>query len=195
MVAIFLKYPKRGAVKTRIAKEVGNKCATDIYRAFVEDITTNLASLSPTLHYAGCNLPTIKKWLPSFKYKLQSDGSLGKRLLFASKKHFEKSSEHLIIIGSDCLDITCQTIQEAKEVLKKYDVVIGPTKDGGYYLIGIRGDFPTIFKNITWGSEQVLQQTIKNIKKASLTYKLLDLKSDIDYWSQVPQKYKKVKYY
>ena len=190
MLAIFLKYPKAGKVKTRIAQDTDPNTATRIYKLLAEDVINNLKELPLTLHYDGCSLKKITQWLPNFNYEKQSDGDLGNRLIVSSEKHFANSKEKLIIIGTDCVEITIETIKETINLLDENDLVVGPTNDGGYYLIAVKNHHPKLFYNIDWSSEKVFQQTINNANELGLIHKNLQTKRDIDYWYQVPQKYK-----
>ena len=194
MLAIFLKYPTAGQVKTRIAQSTSAQTAARVYKNLAEDVVNELADFKPTLFYAGCSLKEINLWLPSLKYEKQSEGSLGERLNQASKSH---SYEHspLIIIGTDCIEVTSDTIEKTIKYLETNDLVIGPANDGGYYLIAMKSHYPQLFQDIDWSTEKVLKQTLAQANKLDLSYKLLSIKQDIDYWNQVPNKYKKLSEY
>ncbi|MEL6945483.1 MAG: TIGR04282 family arsenosugar biosynthesis glycosyltransferase, partial [Bacteroidota bacterium] len=88
----------------------------------------------------------------------------------------------VIIIGSDCASLTTSIVKEAFVSLDAHDFVIGPAKDGGYYLLGMRTFQPSVFEDIEWSTEQVFANTIRNIKKLNASYALMPVLSDIDYW-------------
>jgi len=92
-----------------------------------------------------------------------------------------KKYSKAIIIGSDCPEISPDIINEAFTQLDSHDVVIGPTYDGGYYLLGMNEMTPELFKNIAWSTETVFDQTIEIIKNAQLSHAVLEKLSDLDY--------------
>ena len=96
-------------------------------------------------------------------------------------EHVLDSCDSCIIIGSDCPRLSTEHIHQAFEVLKSHDTVIGPTYDGGYYLLGMNQLHPTLFMDIDWSTDQVYQQTIEKISAAGLTYQSMDMLSDVDY--------------
>jgi uncharacterized protein len=85
-----------------------------------------------------------------------------------------------VIIGSDCSELTSEIIKMAFKKLEDLDVVIGPAKDGGYYLLGLKKAYPQLFQNKSWSSDSVLSETLKTLKDLDLTFSLLPLLADID---------------
>jgi len=126
-------------------------------------------------------------WLPiDFKARLQVEGDLGDKIKAAFREVFEVVDQ-AIIIGSDCAQLDSSHIQSAVDQLEKHDVVIGPTLDGGYYLLGMNGNYETLFEDINWSTETVLQETIDKANQQTISVKLIDKLSDIDYiedWEQ-----------
>ena len=192
MLAIFLKYPTPGKVKTRIAKDTDNDTAAKIYELLAEDVIDRLRECQPTLYYAGCSRDEIENWLPNFTYELQSEGDLGRRLIKASEDHFKENDTPLIIVGTDCVEISPSTINETYDLLKDNDLVVGPTDDGGYYLIAIKKHTPQLFQDIDWSSEKVFRQTIEKGDLLGLMHKTLSVQRDIDHWHQVPERFKQL---
>ena len=92
-----------------------------------------------------------------------------------------ETCEHLIIIGSDCPQLTPSHINDAFDRLKTHNVVIGPSQDGGYYLLGMDKHYPALFQNIEWSTNTVFSDTIQIIKDNGLTISELETLSDIDY--------------
>jgi len=115
-----------------------------------------------------------------FQKHLQSNGDLGDRMERAFEKAFETSSK-AIIIGSDCPYITAPIIEEAFAALDKSDVVIGPTYDGGYYMLGMNTLHADLFRKMTWSTDKVFQTTVDRIKKLGLSHWSAPKLSDIDY--------------
>ena len=110
----------------------------------------------------------------------QGNGDLGKKLTAAFSDHFRRGATRVVIIGSDCPEISAADIKEAWARLADFDVVLGPSRDGGYWLIGLRGPHPTLFKGISWSTPRVLRQTIAHGTKAGLAIHCSRMLEDID---------------
>ena len=110
----------------------------------------------------------------------------------AFKNIFDEHYENIIIIGSDCFELTSEIISLSFSLLEKNDVVIGPAKDGGYYLLGMKKMYPTIFENIPWSTSEVFNQTIQKIQLLNLNYELLPVLSDVDTVHDLPDVLKNV---
>jgi rSAM/selenodomain-associated transferase 1 len=93
---------------------------------------------------------------------------------------FKQKAEQVIIIGTDCPDFSLQILATAFEQLQTFNLVLGPALDGGYYLIGLQQPQPELFKNIHWGTDQVLIETLKIAKSRDLSIYSLPLLADID---------------
>ena len=117
----------------------------------------------------------------TFEKHLQNGADLGERMQNAFAEAFARGQQRVLIIGSDCVELETYMIKEAFAVLENNDVVIGPAKDGGYYLLGMRKFYPTLFENKPWSSEDLLMDTIIDLKKLNAPYYLLKTLSDIDH--------------
>ena len=115
-----------------------------------------------------------------FEKRLQCKGNLGEKMYEALNDSFKERAQKAVLIGSDNYEIGTSIIEKAFSELDKYDVVLGPAKDGGYYLIGMKTPDKTLFENIAWSKENVLLDTILHINKAGKTYKLLPTLNDVD---------------
>ncbi len=179
-VAVFIRNPVLGKVKTRLANQVGDQQALIIYHELL-DIT--FATLQKIEEDVILFLTDHREDFIDQPYDklLQSDGDLGAKML-SSFENLTKGYESVLLIGSDCPYLTPSLIKEAFEKLDKSDVVLGPSLDGGYYLIGMKTPHPPIFDNIEWSTESVFNQTIERITKADLRYELIDTLGDVDYW-------------
>lgn len=183
---VFLKYPEPGKVKTRLAKDVGEEQAAEIYSKMATTIleqVTGSTGYGIIIYYDPPEkLDEIKNWLRKYDllYSAQSGKTLGNRITNAFKEVFDKGADKTVIIGSDCVDVDSDTIKEAITVLKYNDVVLGPAEDGGYYLLGLKKHRPEIFKDIDWSTERVLKQTIEKILENNLSYRLLKILKDLD---------------
>ena len=105
---------------------------------------------------------------------------LGARMQAAFELLFNKGYQHICIIGSDCYELTSGIIQQAFNALQQYKVVIGPSADGGYYLLGLSRMQPSLFTNIEWSTDKVLEQTINACIVADCSHALLPILHDID---------------
>ena len=182
---LFLKYPEKGKVKTRLSKDIGNEKALLIYKKSVSKLLNQLDNnnYDISIYYCPENKnDEVKKWinLPDIKYLAQSGDDLGIRMLNAFKDSISLKYAKTVIIGTDCLEITNSLLSQSFDLLDDSDLVLGPATDGGYYLIGLKAVVETIFQDIHWSTEKVLKQTIKKAKEIKLSYKFLDFNNDID---------------
>ena len=188
---IFLKYPEPGKVKTRLAKDIGDKKAADVYFIFIKHLLENfLYSENYKVTIKFTPQDKAKEVSELFKIKdiePQHGNDLGEKISNAFDTSFSKGYSNTIIIGSDCIDLTNNDIENGFSFLSSgFDSVIGPTYDGGYYLIGLsKKNYPSIFKDIGWSSEKVFKQTIHLIKSNDMNYKILDYYNDIDEISDI----------
>jgi len=185
-VLLFVRAPQRGHVKTRLATRLGDDRTLALYRCFVEDIIATLkaGSFQASVFYTPDDQEAqVQAWLGRHARCYPQFGSdLGQRMHAALIKTFGKSVKQAVLIGSDFPDLGIEVMQEAFSALQENDVVIGPARDGGYYLIGFQKDALStdIFTGIAWGTSQVFQQTLMQIKQANLTYHILPAWYDID---------------
>ncbi len=121
-------------------------------------------------------------WLGrDFEYVLQGEGDIGVRMRLAFQKAFRQGWKQVVLIGSDLPDLTAAIIQESFERLTNHDLVLGPARDGGYYLIGLKADRPELFgSSIIWGSEGVLKNTLIMADQLGLNTTLLERLRDVD---------------
>ena len=97
-----------------------------------------------------------------------------------------KRYRHVCLIGSDCLDLTATDLDQAMKQLSTHDLVLGPAKDGGYYLIGMKRFIPQLFTDIPWGSDTVLAKTLARAAEINLKTALLNERTDVDHLSDLP---------
>ncbi|MFH1379921.1 MAG: TIGR04282 family arsenosugar biosynthesis glycosyltransferase [bacterium] len=185
-IILFVKYPQKGKVKTRLAADIGSAQATALYKNFIKDIL----SLTKTITSEVCILfdppakqSKFKKWLgPAYQYYPQSRGDLGERMKNAFIFGFNQGYANIIILGSDSPDIPPRILKSAFTTLNGQKSVVGPSYDGGYYLIGFNRKFfnPDIFTEIPWSTDRVMEKTIEKFKKNKLSFRLLPLWHDVD---------------
>ncbi|MCF6155466.1 MAG: glycosyltransferase [Candidatus Brocadia sp.] len=193
---VFLKYPEPGKVKTRLAKALGDEKACAIYKSLAEGVIKNIISKNSRtfnihiLFTPADKVNEIKDWLRPLlnsdqgvdTHHIPQEGKdLGERMLNAFQQILqEKHYKNAIIIGTDCPGTDASLIEDAFEVLKKKDIVIGPCRDGGYYLLGMSSLVLDLFKDIDWSTDRVFDQTMKKINKNNLSYNILKTLTDID---------------
>ena len=191
-LAIFCKTPEKGFVKTRLAASVGDQKALEIYLDLlnITDEETRSFSSSLYLFVTSSIEDSVEKMQsilqqqdlftdPKTKFVIQQGEDLGQKMSAAFKKLF-KNHQSVVLIGCDLPDLTSALISKAFDALQSNDVVIGPSCDGGYYLIGLNKETPDLFKEISWSTEKVLNQTLEKAERLSLKVQLLDQLRDID---------------
>ncbi|MBP0903504.1 TIGR04282 family arsenosugar biosynthesis glycosyltransferase [Mariniflexile gromovii] len=192
---VFTRNPELGKCKTRLAKTVGDKSALEIYKHLLK-YTANIAKNTNADKYVFYS-ETIQKndlWDASiFRKKLQEGPDLGEKMQNAFSYVFSLGYQKVIIIGSDLLDLTPKHIQLAFEALDKNNVVIGPAKDGGYYLLGMTSINQNLFKNKAWGTSTVLKDTLNELQKSNVF--LLEELNDIDTFEDMEHYQELEKYY
>ena len=180
---IFIKNLELGKVKTRLAKTVGDEKALDIYKALLlhtKDVALQL-NADRMLYYSE-DIPEKEDMWPEddFQKYIQYGEILGERMFYA----FEDAlavHDKAIIIGSDCASLTPEIVAEAFDALDRFNFVIGPATDGGYYLLGMKKLQIELFQQMPWSSDQVLPETLRRINALGKTVYQLPELSDIDY--------------
>jgi len=183
LVMAFVKNPTLGKAKTRLAATIGDEKALEVYiqllqytHLVLKDVTCDRA-----IHYASF-IDRDDFWLNELYQKyVQIEGELGDKMYHAFQQAFEQGYEQVVIIGSDCPELTTELVEEAVETLNTKDVVFGKAEDGGYYLLGMRKLIPELFQNKQWSTETVLSDSIQNCEDLGLSYQTLQELSDIDY--------------
>jgi len=180
---IFVKAPRPGAVKTRLASAIGPEAACAAYRTLAKELFSRLESLSTVeLRFSPDDAhQEIAAWQRrSWTTRPQGDGDLGRRLQRAFSEAFAQGAGYVTLIGSDCPAITAGDIQAAWTALQTNEVVIGPARDGGYWLIGLREPQPSLFEGIEWSTDRVLEQTLQCARQQNLRVALLRELRDVD---------------
>lgn len=179
---IFIKNPVLGRVKTRLAKTVGAQMALDVYKYLLE-LTRNAAAnleCNKAVYYSK-SVDGADEWSNDvFDKFVQTGEDLGKRMWNAFSEAFEQGYEKVMIIGSDCPQLTQEVLEMAFDLLENVDIVVGPAKDGGYYLLGLKQPFKELFEDKEWSTDTVLEDTIMDIMAAGKKYAKLPMLSDLD---------------
>ena len=177
---IFTRNPEPGHCKTRLAKTLGNDAALNIYKYLLKHTATVSKSVKADKYvFYTETIISNDLWNNDiYRKKLQYGVDLGSRMENAFTELFSLGYEKVMIIGSDLLDLNQNHIDNAFEELNQHDVVIGPSKDGGYYLLGMKLIHENIFRNKAWGTETILKDTLNDLHKNDV--ELLEELTDID---------------
>jgi hypothetical protein len=191
-IILFTKNPELGKVKTRLAKTIGDEKALAIYKKLLnhtQDVVEKL-EVDKFVFYSDFIIDEDQWNTANYRKMLQHHGDLGERMATAFKELFALNYQSVCIIGSDCYELNSAIIEEAFLKLENDNAVIGPTFDGGYYLLGMNKLHLELFQNKNWSTETVYADTVNDFKKLSLTYSNLIKLSDIDEEKDVPQHWK-----
>jgi rSAM/selenodomain-associated transferase 1 len=186
IVLFFVKFPEVGRVKTRLSKDLGPETASQLYRCFVLDMLDTLDIVGADC--VLCFTPDEKrrdfeKWLGTvYRFLPQSGLTLGARMENAFTEAFDMGYPAAVLLGSDLPDLPIAIIKTALDDCRSYDSVIGPAKDGGYYLIGFRRDtfVRAVFEGMPWGSPSVLERTLRVLKAHKSRIRVLPEWQDVD---------------
>ena len=182
---IFTRNPELGKVKTRLAVTIGDEAALRVYKFLLQhtvDITKNLKTDKYVFYSEKKHTGDL--WDEEiFRKKLQHGNDLGERMKNAFQELFEAGYEKLIIVGSDIFELQQKDIEAAFEGLNDHDYTLGPAKDGGYYLLGMKQLNEKLFQNKNWGHDSVLKDTEEDLKNEVVFQ--LEEKNDIDYYSDI----------
>jgi len=186
VVLLFIKYPEPGRVKTRFASEAGKDAALELYRLLVDRLMKMLTGghFPVRICYAPATASDeIAAWLGrDHCYQPQLGDGLGERMKAAFQDMFSEGAERALLIGSDVPGLSPEILDEALRSLETSDVVIGPARDGGYYLIGFTAASfkPEVFDGIPWSTNAVFAETSRIVDSAGLHIHHLPILRDID---------------
>lgn len=181
-VMMFAKAPRAGAVKTRLAREIGAAMAVRIYRAVGASVAAAISERYPlSVWYDPPDaLQEMREWLGEHEFLPQPAGNLGVRLERAFRAHFARGDRPVIVVGADAPGVDARTIAKAEGALERSPVVVGPARDGGYYLLGLHEPEPQLFTGIPWSTSGVLQVTLETCARLHLAVTELEMLRDVD---------------
>ena len=188
LLIIFYRNPEFGKVKSRLASTIGEDRALAMY-LYMSAHTRRISSLVSVdrVVYYSAFIDREDSWPnDAFGKRLQQGKDLGEKMKQAFKESFDSGYESVCIIGTDCLEINEEIIKTAFEELKRYDAVIGPAADGGYYLLGMNSFIPELFDNKQWSTSTVCQDTVDDFKRFGYSYQRLPVLHDIDTEADLP---------
>jgi rSAM/selenodomain-associated transferase 1 len=186
VLGVFVKAPITGQVKTRLAAEVGAVPAAEVYRVLGRRVVSTSvgAGYDTVVWFTPAEArQAVRDWLQGLgvaAFRAQAPGGLGARMATAFRHHFREQAQRVILIGSDCPGVDSDLVSAALTALDRHDLVVGPANDGGYYLIGLRGVVPQLFRGIAWSTELVFDQTLARAHKLGFRPALLPTLRDVD---------------
>ena len=179
---IFIKNPEAGKVKTRLAKSIGDLEALQIYKKLLKRTLTVAAQseVRKQVWYSTFIDKEDEISTDTFEKYLQTGSDLGARMSGAFQQAFKDGADRVVIIGSDCPDLNEDVLEDAFKQLENCDLVIGPSEDGGYYLLGMNRFYGALFNDVEWSTESVLESTIDRASEIGLNIEKLPVLNDID---------------
>ena len=185
---VFLKYPEEKKVKTRLGKDIGDRRAAELYRetaGFIADSFSGSESWTTFLFYTPQERKKeILEWLGGRDalFFAQEGESLGQRMSRAFGKCFSLGFGNVVIIGTDCVMVTEKDVETAFSLLSggEFEAVLGPATDGGYYLLGLRGETDAVFRDMRWSTSRVFEETVRRMEESGLRHAVMRELADID---------------
>ncbi|HBH25602.1 MAG TPA: glycosyltransferase [Cytophagales bacterium] len=174
---LFYKIPVLGKVKTRLASSFGDIKAKEIYQKLLNHAIDVMKKQKVAIPYWYINEKTKSMTEDMF---IQKGLSIGERMKNAIAEQLDSGGKKVALFGSDCYGINKEIIEEAFHALDKYDIVLGPANDGGYYSIGMKRMQRFLFEGITWSTPEVKDQTIEKCHQHNLSVYELPLLTDVD---------------
>lgn len=181
MLMIFVKNLIPGMVKTRLAADIGIDKALDVYMELVHHTNkiTKKLDINKTVYYSEY-VEVEDVWdTGGFELAAQKGNTLGEKMSIAFDEAFD-SNNKVVLIGSDCYELRTKIIESAFVMLEDHDVVIGPAKDGGFYLVGMKEYFPQLFQDKVYSTDTVLKDLLETAEGLELSVYQLPTLSDID---------------
>jgi uncharacterized protein len=185
-LVVMAKAPVAGVAKSRLAPPLSLEEAAELYRCLLLDLLENVASFEEAdLYLAFTPADAVRLFRdlapPNFRRVPQRTEDLGERMSGIFEDSFEKGYERVVVIGSDLPVFPSSFLRDAFRALAGLsDVVLGPSRDGGYYLIGLSRLVPEIFTGIPWGTARVLQATQDQLSRIGVEPSLLEGWFDVD---------------
>lgn len=182
LLIVFVKNLVLGSVKSRLALTTGYNNALEIYADLmhkIHDVSVEIP-FDKLVAYSS-EIEKIDIWeTDKFDKTIQSGHDIGERMFNAFKQAFEDGYENIVLIGSDIINLKSDILFDAFDQMKRFDLVIGPATDGGYYLIGLKSPLKQLFENKDWSTNKVFIQTLKQSIDLDLSVGLTSELSDLD---------------
>jgi uncharacterized protein len=181
-IIVFIRNAELGKVKTRLAAELGAEETLRIYKKLLELTRAAVEPLPYSVYlYYSSFVDTQDSWDPvRFCKGVQQGEDLGARMANAFRAVFAAGHDSALIIGSDCPELDTRKLLYAAGLLDTHDAVVGPARDGGYYLLGLKRFIPEVFENMAWSTNTVFAETLVRLYDKGARAALLPVLRDID---------------
>lgn len=184
-IVVMARQPAPGSTKTRLAAALGDGIAASLYEAFLLDTLVTCGTVDAALLIAhapdgAAAKRYFRRIAPTAVLSAQRDGGLGARLAAGMEAAFVRGYQRVAVIGSDIPHMASAWIEDAFASLDDHDVALGPTRDGGYYLLALRAPEPRLFEGISWSSGRELAQTLNRAGELGLRVNAIQRTFDID---------------
>ena len=187
VLAVFVKEPRPGAVKSRLAGTLGAEAAAEVYRAIAGEVVRRTAPARDEYERVFVFDPpparaAIADWLGVTRADMmpQSAGDLGERMASTFEELFQLGARRVALVGTDVPALGREDVREALQTLDDHHLAIGPATDGGYYLIALERPQPDLFADIRWSKGDVLKSTLDRAAARGLGVRVLRTMGDVD---------------
>ena len=187
VLGVMAKHWTPGRVKTRLGRRLGMQRAAKVHCLFVQCLLRHLGGKG---EWEGCLVVWPPQSLAEMKAAAaggfwqvvpQSKGDLGAKMHAFLRQQFRRGKGPVVLLGADVPDLPRERIRQAFRLLESYDAVLGPSHDGGYYLLGLSRDVPELFQQIAWGTSQVWAQSVERLRRAEVPWAALPPWPDVDH--------------
>lgn len=189
-ILVFVRAPEAGRVKTRLAAEIGGAAALRVYLRLAEHALVEARALGVAVrvHFTPADAGEgVRAWLGAgADYLPQAEGGLGDRMRDAFDAAFAAGFGRVAVVGSDLPGLSAGLLRRALAALDGADAVLGPARDGGYYLLGLRRPVPEAFEGIAWSTGEVFGATLARLRAAGIEPALLETLADVDVAGDLP---------
>ena len=185
-LGLFVKFWEPGKVKTRLARTIGYEAAAEVARALLNTSIARFSQIAPrqVVAYAPDNqhvqeafsTPIFDGW----HAQPQVEGDLGLRITAFFQRELSTGASSVVLVGSDSPNLPIAYIRQSFEALRKHEAVVGPTEDGGYYLIGLNRPVPELFTEMPWSTNELFRATIERLEEMGTRYASLPDWYDVD---------------
>lgn len=186
-IIVFTRYPSPGKTKTRLIPLLGAKGAATLQARLTEQVVAMVKHFSVScsvpmeIRYNGGSTVLMSQWLGKhLVYRRQKGVGLGVKMRRTFEESFEEGFARVILVGTDVVGMSVPILETSLYLLDDHDLVIGPANDGGYYLLGLRAPQPELFRAISWGSGNVLTETLGRAGKLGLHVGFVQALNDVD---------------
>lgn len=189
-IAVMTRLPQAGRVKTRLQPELSGREAAELHAALASDLVDELGA-DDRWHLAvyltpADRLAEARDWLgPDADLRPQNGVDLGARMNRALGELLAEGHRRAVVVGTDTPRLDPARIASALDALENKDLVLGPSEDGGYFLLGLKRPAAGLFDGMPWGSDRVLDETVRRAAALDLSWTCLPPLADIDTWSDL----------